>query len=264
LLAEPTCRFATSAIEDSTVPDPNLSLLLAVGILSLILVLSSGMLIWQFFSKNSSKKERSGRIPPNMQFFLSRAESMAVVRSILTNESIVGCRWRVTYDRTEEGRIQARLFGKPVGGEGNVDILLNMIFHRLEPFKTELEWSYVVMSGQAATADRVVDSSNAAFKSSLRLAQFHKSSPAEKLLSSVTSAPVVRAGQTDLPTEEQPAEGESAVAEAAEPEAAAAPNNGDSVSGNGNGEETVKSCFNCHKGIEPGFTFCIYCGSSVT
>ena len=188
---------------------------------------------------------------------------MAVVRSILTNETIVGCRWRVTYDRTEEGRIQARLFGNPVGGEGSVDVLLNMIFHRLEPFKTELEWSYVVMAGQAATADRVVDSSNAAFKSSLRAAQFHKSSPAEKLLSSVTSAPVVRAGQTDVVSEEKSSEGEAAVTEQTVQEAAQAPANGGAPAGNGQGE-TVKGCFNCHKAIEPGFTFCIYCGSSVT
>ena len=163
-------------------PDPNLSLLVAVGVLSLILFLSSGMLIWQFISRGAHKQERSGRIPPNQQFFLSRDEAMAVVRKILASESIVGCRWRITYDRTDEGRMQARLYGKPVGGEGSVDILLNMIFHRLEPFKTELEWSYVVMSGQAASADRVVDSSNAAFRSALRAAQFHKSSPAGKIV----------------------------------------------------------------------------------
>ncbi|MBS1989034.1 MAG: zinc ribbon domain-containing protein [Cyanobacteria bacterium SZAS LIN-3] len=238
-------------------PDPNLSLLLAVGILSLILVLSSGMLIWQFISRGANKKDRLGRIPPNVQYFLSRPESMAVVRGILTNESIVGCRWRITYDRTEEGRIQARLFGNPVGGEGSVDILLNMIFHKLEPFKTELEWSYVVMAGQEATADRVVDSSNAAFKSSLRAAQFQKSSPAEKLLSSVTSAPVVGPGET----EGEVTPGNSA----ASPDAATArsPVNGEASGGDGH-NEVSKSCFNCHKAIEPGFAFCIYCGASVT
>jgi hypothetical protein len=183
---------------------------------------------------------------------------MAVVRSILTNEPIVGCRWRVTNDSTDEGRMQARLYGSPVGGEGSVDILLNMIFHRLEPFKTELEWSYVVMSGQAASADRVVDSSNAAFRTSLRSAQFHKSSPAEKLLSSVTSAPVVGPGevaasQLDPGQAEAECEANAQVLEA----------NGDKAHGNGQGE-AGKSCFNCHKAIEQGFTFCIYCGASVT
>ncbi len=239
-------------------PESNLSLLVAVGVLCLILVLSSGMLIWQFLSRGSSKIGPSGRIPPNQQFFLSRPESMTVVRSILTSEPIVGCRWRITYDRTEEGRMQARLFGSPVGGEGSVDILLNMIFHKLEPFKTEMEWSYVVMSGQAQSADRVVDSSNAAFRAGLRSAQFHKSSPAEKLLSSVTSAPIVGPGEVAA-REQAPAEGEAR----GESTPAAAAKNDD------NGAprlsvDNVKSCFNCHKAIESGFTFCIYCGASVS
>jgi len=241
-------------------PEGNLSLLLAVGVLSLILVLSSGMLFWQFFSRGSNKKGPSGRIPPNQQFFLSRPESMTVVRSILTSEPIVGCRWRITYDRTEEGRMQARLFGSPVGGEGSVDILLNMIFHKLEPFKTEMEWSYVVMSGQAQSADRVVDSSNAAFRAGLRSAQFHKSSPAEKLLSSVTSAPIVGPGEVAARDQATP-EAETETREESTP--AQAPKNGHNGAPHASADG-VKSCFNCHKAIESGFTFCIYCGASVT
>ena len=170
--------------------------------------------------------------------------------------------------------MQARLFGNPVGGEGSVDILLNMIFHKLEPFKTELEWSYVVMSGQETSADRVVDSSNAAFRAGLRSAQFHKSSPAEKLLSSVTSAPVVVPGQS---TVQEPgaveveagaplevAQEKSAQEKGAQEKVAQekVPTNGDAAGhSNGNGSKT---CFNCQKGIEAGFTFCIYCGASVT
>jgi hypothetical protein len=252
--------FATGASGDLIVPESNLSLILAVGILSLVLVLSTGMLIWQFFSRGSHKSERSGRIPPNQQFFLSRPESMAVVRSILSSVPIVGCRWRITYDRTEEGRMQARLFGNPVGGEGSVDILLNMIFHRLEPSKTELEWSYVVMSGQETSADRVVDSSNAAFRSALRSAQFQKSSPAEKLLSSVTSAPIVGPGEVAA-REAQVVEAEGITP--GEGSVVMVPTNGDVAAGNGHGD-SVKSCFNCHKSIEPGFAFCIYCGASVS
>jgi hypothetical protein len=189
---------------------------------------------------------------------------MAVVRSILTSDPIVGCRWRITYDRTEEGRMQARLFGNPVGGEGSVDILLNMIFHKLEPFKTELEWSYVVMSGQAASADRVVDSSNAAFRAALRSAQFHKSSPAEKLLSSVTSAPVVGPGEV-AEREAEPAEKQIGGASGTEgaPAPAQAQPNGNTGAPHSNGDG-VKTCFNCRKVIESGFTFCIYCGASVT
>ncbi|MBU6450543.1 MAG: hypothetical protein KGS72_02110 [Cyanobacteria bacterium REEB67] len=180
---------------------------MAVGILSLILILSSGMLIWQFASRGSKSRERSGRIPPNMQVFLSSLDAMAAVRSVLADELIVGCRWRITYDRGEEGRIQARLYGKPVGGEGSVDILMNMLFHRLEPSKTELEWSYVVMSGQPVSADRVIDSTNAALRTALDL----------------------KAGKIKAPP-----------------------------------ETPTKTCFNCHKDIESGFTFCIYCGASVS
>jgi hypothetical protein len=242
------------------VPDPNVWLLVVVGILSLILVLSSGMLIWQFFSRGTHQQERKGRIPPNQQFFLARGESMAVVRSILKNEQIVGCRWRITNDSTDEGRMQARLYGSPAGGEGSVDILLNMIFHRLEPLKTELEWSFVVMSGQAASADRVVDSSNAAFRSALRAAQFHKSSPAEKLLSSVTSAPVVGPGMTGTSQSEP---GEAVAGTQFEAKAAASPTNGDIAGHNGHGD-AAKSCSSCRKAIEPGFAFCIYCGATVT
>jgi hypothetical protein len=150
-------------------PESSGFLVMAVGIISLILILSSGMLIWQFASRGSKQRERSGRIPPNMQIAQPVAQVMAKVRAVLANEAIVGCRWRITYDKPDETRIQARLFGNPVGVEGSVDILVNMLFHRLEPSKTELEWSFVVMSGKALSADRVIDATNAAIRIALGL-----------------------------------------------------------------------------------------------
>jgi len=160
---------------------------------------------------------------------------------LLTSGTILGCRWRITYDKTDEGRIQARLFANPAGdgGKGNVDILLNMIFHRLEPFKTELEWSYVVISGEPARADRVIDSSNAAFRSLLKKAQFDKSTP-EKMGGTTGSASGPASGIAGMTIAET-----------------------NDLSASETSTEEPKKCSKCGKSLEPGFAFCIYCGAAI-
>lgn len=127
-------------------------------------------------------------IPAAETFFLSAGESMTVVRQILTDTSFLGCRYRITYDRMDEGRIQARLYGNPKGEGAEadgvaIDILLNMLFHRLESAKTEVEWSYVVMSAQTKNALAVVANCNASFRTSLAVAQSSRQSMAEQMLS---------------------------------------------------------------------------------
>lgn len=111
---------------------------------------------------------------------------MAVVRDVLTKQDFLGCRYRVTYDRVDEGRIQARLYGQPKGLEdskGAADVLLNMLFHRLESNKTEVEWSFVVMASGGSAAQTIVSLSNSAFRYGLRAAQNSRQSTAEQVLS---------------------------------------------------------------------------------
>lgn len=133
------------------------------GVLTLILLFALSNL------GRSSKNGPSGRIPPPQSFYLDQEEAMARVRNILAEKALLNCRWRITYDRAGEGRLQARVYGTPIGATGSepVDILLNMLFHRLEARATELEWSYVVMSGKAEDADLLVDESNRHFLQSL-------------------------------------------------------------------------------------------------
>jgi hypothetical protein len=118
----------------------------------------------------SKRPGHSGRIPPARSFYLEQEEAMARVRAILQGQ-LIGCRWRITYDRAGEGRLQARVYGTPTGSTGKqpVDILLNMLFHKLDASTTELEWSYVVMSGKPEDADLLVNESNRCFLESLSL-----------------------------------------------------------------------------------------------
>lgn len=116
----------------------------------------------------SKKPSPSGRIPPARSFYLEQEEAMARVRAILQGP-LIGCRWRITYDRAGEGRLQARVYGTPTDSTGKqpVDILLNMLFHKLDGNTTELEWSYVVMSGKSEDADLLVNESNRCFLAAL-------------------------------------------------------------------------------------------------
>ena len=80
-------------------------------------------------------------------------------------------------------------------------------------------------------------------------------------MSSVTSAPVVGPGEVAVgQTGTELAEAEAHAQ--ADLNNVSAPKNGNVGSGNGH-SEGVKSCFNCHKAIESGFAFCIYCGATV-
>lgn len=132
----------------------------AVGALSVLaLFVLSGL---------SKRPSPSGRIPPARSFYLEQEEAMARVRAILQGP-LLGCHWRVTYDRAGEGRLQARVYGTPTEATGKqpVDILLNMLFHKLDANATELEWSYVVMSGKSEDADLLVNESNRCFLAAL-------------------------------------------------------------------------------------------------
>ena len=93
---------------------------------------------------------------------------MSRVRAILQGP-LIGCLWRITYDRAGEGRLQARVYGTPTEATGKqpVDILLNMLFHKLDANTTELEWSYVVMSGKSEDADLLINESNSCFLAAL-------------------------------------------------------------------------------------------------
>lgn len=134
--------------------------LLAGGALSVI-----ALFVLSGISKSPSP---SGRIPPARSFYLEQEEAMARVRAILQGP-LVGCRWRITYDRAGEGRLQARVYGTPTEATGKqpVDILLNMLFHKLDANTTELEWSYVVMSGKSEDADLLINESNSCFLAAL-------------------------------------------------------------------------------------------------
>lgn len=194
------------------------------GVIALVALLSlSGIL------KRGSKAEPSGRIPPAEVYFVGQEECMTVVRDIINQQAIVGCRWRSTYDRPGEGRIQARLYGTPTGASGKepVDILLNMLFHKLEQEKTEVEWSYVVMSGKSEDADLIVKGSNATFKDSLKQCQKNSSSP------SVAKRVLADKSATNI----------DAVA----------------ATGSVTGSDT---CFNCQKPIQANLGFCQNCGAS--
>lgn len=194
----------------------------SLGVIALIAVVSlSGL------SKRGAQSAPSGRIPPAEVYFVGQEACMKVVRDILSDCDILGCRWRSTYDRPGEGRIQARLYGLPVGASGNqpVDILLNMLFHKLEVEKTEVEWSYVVMSGKAQDADLVVSTSNASFKDKLKQCQKNSAEP------SVAKRVLADKSNTNL----------------------SAANSG----------EEAKTCFNCHKQVGDNLSFCEHCGSSL-
>jgi len=146
----------------------------ATSTVLVICVLTGGMaavaalLTLSSITKNKNRAP-SGRIPPAQSFYLDQEEAMARVRHILSQQAVIGCRWRITYDRAGEGRLQARVYGTPTGAVGSepVDILLNMLFHKIESKLTELEWSYVVMSGKSEDADLLVHESNRCFRESL-------------------------------------------------------------------------------------------------
>lgn len=162
---------------------------LALGGVVVVMVFAGPVLIGRIFGSGKSGKSAE-LIPAAETYFLSCGESMTVVRQVLTRESFLGCRYRITYDRMDEGRIQARLYGMPrlSGTTGDaevkaVDVLLNMLFHRLESDKTEVEWSYVVMSSNSPAAFAVVEAGNKAFRDGLKSAQIARQSTAEQLLS---------------------------------------------------------------------------------
>lgn len=162
---------------------------LAIGGVAVVMVLAGPVLIGRIFGSGRSGKSAE-LIPAAETYFLSCGECMTVVRQVLTRESFLGCRYRITYDRMDEGRIQARLYGMPklsgTTGETEVkavDVLLNMLFHRLESDKTEVEWSYVVMSSRSPAAFSVVEACNKAFRDGLKSAQSVRQSTAEQLLS---------------------------------------------------------------------------------
>lgn len=160
---------------------------ISLGGVVLVMVLTGPVVMGKLLGSNKGGKSQD-LIPAAETFFLSAGESMTVVRQILTDTNFLGCRYRITYDRMDEGRIQARLYGNPKGEGAEadgvaIDILLNMLFHRLESAKTEVEWSYVVMSAQTKNAMAVVASCNAAFRNALSAAQNSRQSMAEQMLS---------------------------------------------------------------------------------
>lgn len=160
---------------------------ISLGGVVLVMVLTGPIVMGKIFGTSKGSKSQD-LIPAAETFFLSAGESMTVVRQILTDTSFLGCRYRITYDRMDEGRIQARLYGNPKGEGAEadgvaIDILLNMLFHRLESAKTEVEWSYVVMSAQTKNALAVVANCNASFRAALAGAQSSRLSMAEQMLS---------------------------------------------------------------------------------
>lgn len=148
--------------------DNSQTLTYLIGGLALIFVLLSPGLFRGFFV--SPGKKPSELIPAAEEHFISAVQSMAAVRQVLVEQRFSGCAFRVTYDKVDEGRIQARLYGTPAGADKPVDVLVNMLFHRLEPNKTEVEWSYVVMSRQSSYSDNVVQSCNEAIRAALKAA----------------------------------------------------------------------------------------------
>lgn len=166
---------------------------ISLGGVVLVMVLTGPVVMGKLLGSNKGGKSQD-LIPAAETFFLSAGESMTVVRQILTDTNFLGCRYRITYDRMDEGRIQARLYGNPKGDGAEadgvaIDILLNMLFHRLESAKTEVEWSYVVMSAQTKNAMGVVASCNSAFRNALSAAQSSRQSMAEQMLSKGNAAP---------------------------------------------------------------------------
>lgn len=165
---------------------------ISLGGVVLVMVLTGPVVMGKLLGSNKGSKSQD-LIPAAETFFLSAGESMTVVRQILTDTNFLGCRYRITYDRMDEGRIQARLYGNPKGDGAEadgvaIDILLNMLFHRLESAKTEVEWSYVVMSAQTKNAMAVVASCNSAFRNALSAAQSSRQSMAEQMLSKSNAA----------------------------------------------------------------------------
>lgn len=161
---------------------------ISLGGVVLVMVLTGPFIMSRIFGSPKGSKSRE-LIPAAETFSLSAGEAMTVVRQILTDSPFLGCRYRITYDRMDEGRIQARLYGMP-RGEGvesddvAVDVLLNMLFHRLDSAKTEIEWSFVVMSRQTNNAMQIVSLCNQAFRSGLGSAQPNRQSMAEQMLAS--------------------------------------------------------------------------------
>lgn len=139
--------------------DPNFFI---VAIVLAVLILLTGMVFIKRVIGGSGGGNRLNRIPPPRIFLHPYDACYAVVHDLFGKEAIDGCRWRLTYDKAGEGRIQARVYGKPAqaaGGE-KIDVLMNMLLHRLEPQKTEIEWSYVVMGGDAEDADAFIATCN--------------------------------------------------------------------------------------------------------
>ncbi len=156
------------------------STILVICVLTGGLVAVAALLTLSSITKGKNRAP-SGRIPPAQSYYLDQEEAMARVRHILSQVAVVGCRWRITYDRAGEGRLQARVYGTPTGATGSepVDILLNMLFHKIEAKLTELEWSYVVMSGKSEDADLLVNESNRSFKESLSSGQAGEAASAQ-------------------------------------------------------------------------------------
>ncbi len=151
-----------------------------LGFICILMIAAGPMLVRKLVG--SSKRHRSEEnIPAAEMYFVSSGEAMNTVRKVLNDQAFLFCRFRVTYDRMDEGRIQARLYGKPKTDDVTivepgtdppmVDVLLNMLFHRHEDKKTEVEWSYVVMSKDNAQSSAIVSQTNAAFRAALTALQ---------------------------------------------------------------------------------------------
>ena len=139
--------------------DPNFFI---VAIVLAVLILMTGMVFIKRVIGGFDGGNRLNRIPPPRIFLHPYDACYAVMQDVFGKQAIDGCRWRLTYYKSNEGRIQARVYGKPASGTGSekIDILMNMLLHKLEPQKTELEWSYVVMGGDPKDADDFIAACN--------------------------------------------------------------------------------------------------------
>lgn len=161
---------------------PGISEILAYGLGAIcIAMIVVGPTIVRKVVGGGTRHRSQDNIPAAEMYFVSSGNAMNTVRKVLTDQAFLNCKFRITYDRMDEGRIQARLYGKPKSDDpalvepgsdpAMVDILLNMLFHRHEDKKTEVEWSYVVMSKDNAHSGIIVSQTNAAFRAALSAAQ---------------------------------------------------------------------------------------------
>ena len=114
--------------------DPNFFI---VAIVLAVLILMTGMVFIKRVIGGFDGGNRLNRIPPPRIFLHPYDACYAVMQDVFGKQAIDGCRWRLTYDKSNEGRIQARVYGKPASGTGSekIDILMNMLLHKLEPKK---------------------------------------------------------------------------------------------------------------------------------